>query len=140
MIRVKSHIIRIVIFIAGLLLISGVYVGYKRSVVSGFEITEGIVTRNLVHGINQSDFGSTISAEIKYYVGDSLMTISGPEGQPMEVGSFLPIIYNPNKPEQAYVNTFDGYWLHGWIWCLLPAIFWIAACFSLIEVRSTKPR
>ncbi len=99
-------------------------------------ITEGIVSTNYMHGINKSDFGSTISSEIKFYANDSLVTILGPEGQPMEVGQIVPILYHPNSPNDAVIYTFDGFWLHGLIWCILPALFWVAISLSVVSVKN----
>lgn len=135
MIGVNSHIARIAIFFAGVALIAAVYLAFKLPFLAHAVQTEGIVTRNYIHGINKSDFGSTISAEIGFYAGDSVITFLGPEGQQMDKGEFVPVIYNPLNPQDAYIYTFSGYWLHGLLWCLLPLIFWIAACFSLVEVR-----
>lgn len=91
-----------------------------------------------MHGINKSDFGSTISAEIQFYANDSLVTILGPEGQPMDVGLIVPILYQTEKPSDAVVYTFDGFWLHGLIWCILPTIFWVAISLSVIKVKSSE--
>lgn len=134
MIRVSSHIARLAIFATGMLLIFGSYYIYKKQAFKGAIITEGVVTRNYMHGINKSDFGSTVSAEIKYYANDSLITFLGAEGQPMTVGELVPVIYMDNDRTNAKVYTFNGFWLTGLLWCLLPAIFWVAVCFSLIEV------
>lgn len=122
-------------FFAGLLLIVGTYSLFKLQSIRGAVITEGIVTGNRVHGINNSDFGSTVSAEIRYIVDDSIVTFPGPEGQPMKTGEIIPVIYHENDKLNAQIYTFDGFWLNGLLWCLLPAIFWLAVCFSVINVR-----
>jgi hypothetical protein len=134
LIRVKSHITRAAIFFAGIVLIAAVYLAFTLPFLTHSVQTEGIVTRNYVHGINKSDFGSTISAEISFYAGDSVITFLGPEGQQMDKGTFVPVLYDPLNPQDARIYTFSGYWLHGLLWCLLPLIFWIAACFSIVEV------
>ena len=123
------------IFLSGLLLIFGIFYFTKIQFKKGALITEGIVSTNYIHGINKSDFGSTVSAEIKFYANDSLVTILGPEGQSMDVGQIVPILYHPETPQDARIYNFDGFWLHGLIWCLLPTIFWIAISLSVVSVR-----
>ncbi len=134
MITVSNNLHKVAVFLIGLLVIFGTYYIIKIQSIRGALITEGIVTTNYMHGINKSDFGSTISAEIRFYVGDSLVTMLGPEGQPMDVGLIVPILYKANNPANAVVYTFDGFWLHGLIWCILPAIFWTAISLSVIKV------
>lgn len=127
---------RIAIFTAGILLIAGIFYLIRIQSIRGATFTEGIVTRNLIHGINQREFGSTMRAEIKYFAGDSIVTFPGPEGQIMQVGEIVPVVYHENDKVSAQVYTFDGFWLHGLIWCILPLILWVALCFSLVDVRS----
>lgn len=133
MITVPNNWIKTVIILAGFVVITLVYYGYKIRFVNNALFTEGIVTTHYKHGINKSDFGQTYSAEIKFYAQDSLITFLGPEGQLMKRGEIIPIMYNPNNPSEAYINTFDGYWYNGMIWCLLPAIFWLAISASLLK-------
>lgn len=133
--KVRSHAVRFGIFATGLLLIFGTFYLIKKISIRNGIVTEGIVTGNKVHGINKSDFGSTVSAEIKYFAGDSLVTFPGPEGQPMKVGEIVPVIYLDEEKTDAQIYTFSGFWLHGLLWCLLPAIFWVAVCFSVFEVE-----
>lgn len=135
---VRSHAVRIGIFLAGMLLILGTYYAVKKYSVKDGIATEGIVARNFIHGINKSDFGSTMSAEIKFYAGDSLVTFLGPEGQPMNVREIVPVIYLDNDKTNAQIYTFSGFWLNGLLWCLLPSIFWLAVCFSAIEVGGRR--
>ncbi len=123
------------IFLSGLLAIFGTYYIIKIQSTKDAVITEGIVTTNYMHGINKSDFGSTISAEIQFYANDSLVTILGPEGQPMDVGLIVPILYQTENPAAAVVYNFDGFWLHGLIWCILPTIFWVAISLSIVKVK-----
>lgn len=123
------------IFLSGLLVIFGTYYIIKIQSIKDALITEGIVTTNYMHGINKSDFGNTISAEIQFYANDSVVTILGPEGQPMDVGLIVPILYQTEKPSDAVVYTFDGFWLHGLIWCILPTIFWVAISLSVVKVK-----
>ena len=126
------------ILLGGLVVIFGTYylikIQYKKDAV----FTEGIVTTNYMHGINKSNFGSTVSAEIRFYANDSMVTILGPEGQPMDVGLIVPILYHANNPGNAIVYTFNGFWLHGLIWCILPSIFWVAISLSVIGVKSSE--
>ncbi|MFN3445121.1 MAG: hypothetical protein ACK44D_05215 [Bacteroidia bacterium] len=135
MITVKNNLYKAVIFLSGLLVIFGTYYIIKIQSIKGALITEGIVTTNYMHGINKSDFGSTISAEIQFYANDSLVTILGPEGQPMDVGLIVPVLYQTEMPGDAVVYTFDGFWLHGLIWCILPTIFWVAISLSVVKVK-----
>lgn len=138
LIKVKNNFYKSVILLGGLVVIFGTYylikIQYKKDAV----ITEGIVTTNYMHGINKSNFGSTVSAEIRFYANDSMVTILGPEGQPMDVGLIVPILYHANNPGNAIVYTFNGFWLHGLIWCILPSIFWVAISLSVIGVKSSE--
>ncbi len=135
MITVRNNLFKVAIFLFGLIVILVIFYFIKTQFKNGATITEGIVTKNYMHGINKSDFGSTISAEIQFYVGDSLVTMLGPEGQPMDVGLIVPVLYKSDNPTNAVIYTFDGFWLHGLIWCILPAIFWTAISLSVINVR-----
>lgn len=137
--RVGSHTARVAVFFAGIAVIALVYLGFKLPFISRGTVTEGIVTRHYMHGINKSDFGNTFSAEIKFYAGEQLITFLGPEGQQMNKGEIIPVIYDPANPGEAFVYTFSGYWLHGLLWCIFPLILWVAVCFSAIEVRASKP-
>lgn len=56
----------------------------------------------------------------------------------MNEGELVPVMYDRQNPHVAYINTFDGYWLNDLIWCLLPAIFWLAISLSVIEVKKTS--
>lgn len=138
LIKVKNNFYKSVILLGGLVVIFGTYylikIQYKKDAV----ITEGIVTTNYMHGINKSNFGSTVSAEIRFYANDSMVTILAPEGQPMDVGLIVPILYHANNPGNAIVYTFNGFWLHGLIWCILPSIFWVAISLSVIGVKSSE--
>ncbi len=138
LIKVKNNFYKSMILLGGLVVIFGTYylikIQYKKDAV----ITEGIVTTNYMHGINKSNFGSTVSAEIRFYANDSMVTILGPEGQPMDVGLIVPILYHANNPGNAIVYTFNGFWLHGLIWCILPSIFWVAISLSVIGVKSSE--
>jgi hypothetical protein len=138
LIKVKNNFYKSMILLGGLVVIFGTYylikIQYKKDAV----ITEGIVTTNYMHGINKSNFGSTVSAEIRFYANDSMVTILGPEGQPMDVGLIVPILYHANNPGNAIVYTFNGFWLHGLIWCILPSIFWVAISLSVIGVKSNE--
>jgi len=135
LITVKINRYKAFVFLGGLLVIFGTYYLIKIQYKKGAIITEGIVTTNYLHGINKSDFGSTISAEIQFYANYSMVTILAPEGQPMDVGLIVPILYHANDPGNAVVYTFDGFWLHGLIWCILPSIFWVAISLSVIGVK-----
>lgn len=137
MITVKNNLIKTAIFLSGFLLIGLVYYLYKIQFINQAQKTEGVVTKNYIHGINKSDFGSTFSAEIRFIARDSIYTFLGPEGQLMKKGELVPVAYLANNPEEAVINTFDGYWLNGLIWCLLPAIFWLAISLSFIQVKQT---
>jgi hypothetical protein len=138
LITVNNNLYKAVIFLGGLLVIFGTYYLIKMQYKKDAVITEGIVTTNYLHGINKSDFGSTVSAEIRFYANDSMVTILGPEGQPMDVGLIVPILYHADHPENAVVYTFDGFWLHGLIWCILPSIFWVAISLSIIGVKRSE--
>ena len=138
LIKVKNNRYKAVIFFGGLVAIFGTYYLIKIHYKKGALITEGIVTTNYLHGINKSDFGSTVSAEIRFYANDSMVTILGPEGQSMDVGLIVPILYHADHPGNALVYTFEGFWLHGLIWCILPSIFWVAISLSVIGVRGSK--
>jgi hypothetical protein len=135
LITVKNNFYKAAIFLFGLMAIFGIFYFIKIQFKNGALITEGIVTKNYIHGINKSDFGRTISAEIQFYAGDSLFTMLGPEGQPMDVGLIVPVLYKADNPANAVIYTFDGFWLHGLIWCILPAIFWTAISLSVIKLR-----
>ena len=138
LITVNNNRFKAGILLGGLLVIFGTYYLIKIQYKKGAVITEGIVTTNYMHGINKSDFGSTISAEIRFYAKDSLVTILGPEGQPMDVGLIVPILYHANNPGNAVVYTFDAFLLHGLIWCILPSIFWVAISLSVIGVKGSE--
>ncbi|MCU0421742.1 MAG: hypothetical protein MUC81_02935 [Bacteroidia bacterium] len=137
MITVQSALIKGLIFFAGLVIILGVFLCIKLWQMDDTSSTIGMVTENNVHGINQSDFGSTISAEIRFMVNEKFYAFRGPEGQPQKQGSIVPVRYKNNNPEIAWLDTFSGFWLHGLIWCILPGIFWTAISLSVIEVKAS---
>lgn len=135
MITVKHSSTKFIVFLSGFILIGVVFFALKFPFVYQSKKTNGIVHKNYIHGINKSDFGSTVSASVVFETADSIYTFLGPEGQIMQEGDVVPVMYNAQNPHQAYINTFDGYWLNDLIWCLLPAIFWLAISLSVIEVK-----
>lgn len=136
MIRVKNNKTKYFIFVSGLLLIAASYLAVKLPFILTAQKTTGVVYKNYIHGINKSDFGSTMSASIRFETADSIYTFLGPEGQPMQEGEVIPVMYNVNNPHEAYLNTFAGYWLNDLIWCLLPSIFWLAFSLSFIQTKA----
>lgn len=135
MISVKHSSTKYLVFLSGWVLIGLIFFAIKFPFVYNAQKTTGIVHKNYVHGINKSDFGSTVSASVVFETTDSIYTFLGPEGQIMNEGELVPVMYDKQNPHVAYINTFDGYWLNDLIWCLLPAIFWLAISLSVIEVK-----
>ncbi len=136
MITVKNNKTKYFIFVSGFLLIAAVFLAVKLPFTFTAHKTTGVVYKNYIHGINKSDFGSTMSASIRFETADSIYTFLGPEGQPMREGESIPVMYDANNPHEAYLNTFAGYWLNDLLWCLLPSIFWLAFSLSFIQAKA----
>ena len=44
----------------------------------------------------------------------------------------IPVIFNPDDPEDAYENTFGGFWLWGLVYIAIAFVPWSAASLSFI--------
>jgi hypothetical protein len=44
----------------------------------------------------------------------------------------VPVIFNPDDPEDAYEDSFGGFWLWGLIWVAIIFVPWSAAALSIV--------
>ena len=109
----------------------------------------GILIMFLIFGINRGLFiltGETASGKISNYVNSGRKRVPkiyfefngygysflATRFSSANIADDIPIIFNPDDPEDAYENTFGGFWLWGIIYIAIALVVWSAASLSFI--------
>ena len=98
------------------------------------EFTNGIVVPVFkLPDWKNSTIGSPV---IAYSFADSLIKFEGTQYLKYNEGDTVPVVFNPDEPEDAYIFTFMGFWYSGLIWCLWPLM--IASGLILGFIRKNQ--
>ncbi|HBX52419.1 MAG: hypothetical protein A2275_05040 [Bacteroidetes bacterium RIFOXYA12_FULL_35_11] len=66
---------------------------------------------------NNSNIGSPV---IAFAHANTLVKFEGTQYLKYKEGETVPVIFNSEQPQDAYIFTFMGYWYSGLIWCIWP--------------------